>query len=132
MLNHEAKIILNAEIDRLITDDGYNDFNKLPESDKSHLSAVIMLNVKEAYEIIGESNRFNIMVEKLIEFMNHSSQYRAMNLAQTLRDNCIEYLSDYLSTVFQDRVASLEFSKKSEAGLHPITDWNNGEIRWVK
>jgi hypothetical protein len=126
-------LTVTDEIDRLIMDDGYTSFEKLPDDAQNRLAAYSMDALgRDAYECIIEAEDFDGVLAELRQYLLNDNTENAIDLADHLRNNTREYFKRTLALLFEDRYSELECERKREAGLHPIVDHVNGETRWIR
>lgn len=120
-------------ISNLIMDDGYTSFERLPDSDKDELLGLQIASMgKHGYEVITEADDASEILKDFICYLLNGTPDTAVRLAETMRSNALEYLRKPISTLFDDCYSDLRYDNNINAGLHPIVDQNNGELRWIR
>lgn len=118
----------------LILDDGYTSYDKLPDDAQHALAAAMAADAKDHsfFEVLTESNKSEDNVYALIVYLRNGDTDSALHLAETLRANAMSYFENSLREAFDDLAGELECERKREAGLTPIVDRVNGEVRWIR
>ncbi len=124
---------VNSKIISLILDDGYTSFERLDTSDKDELLGLHIAEMgKYGYEVITEANDTKEILNDFIGYLLNGTPEAAVRLAETMRSNALDYLNKPISTLFDDCYSDLRYDHNIEAGLHPIVDCTNGELRWIR
>jgi hypothetical protein len=118
----------------LVLDDGYTCYQSLPDDIKASLTAEMMTHADDTsfFEPLTESKKSEDNVFALIVYLRNGNLDSANHLAETLRDNAVSYFERRLEEKFDEIYSDVEHERKTEAGLHPIVDSVNGEVRWVR
>ncbi len=120
-------------IDKLILDDGYTSYAKVDDLSKEALTVMAIQSLNsDAYNAIIDVPDFDGTLNDLITYIMNGGVDEAVNLAETLKINAIQHFEDSFDELFSERFGELECERKREAGLHPITDHVNGEVRWIR
>ena len=126
------KTLIQA-IDELILDDGYISYSRLSDDSKEMLTALCIRDLgKSGYEVLVECNDCDANVSDLIGHLLSGTNDSAQRLADTLKDNAVMYFENKLMELYDERYGVLEADRMREAGLHPIVDRVNGEVRWIR
>lgn len=121
-------------IDELILEGNYRCYEDLPEFNKDELSWLGIRSLESPYEILTEStdeflNEVMLMVSGYAK-INHAETAHDIARALTTRTN--RFFETQFSELFNERYNQIACELKYEAGLRPIVDHVNGEVRWVK
>jgi hypothetical protein len=112
-------------------EEGYSDYDALDDGHKESLSTLcIKVLGNDAYEAIIDEKYLHLTLHHLTKYMLLGSREYAYDLAETMRKNAINYFSDVLNDLFNERSEQKEIECKIDAGLRPNVDRVNGEIRW--
>lgn len=121
-------------IDNLILDDGYTSYAAIPEIEKNALVVKAMQATDEMdlFCVITDCDRADSNISTFMCYIKSGGITAAYDLAETMRGNALDYFKESLTALFNERVELLECERKYEAGLRPVTDRINGEVRWVR
>lgn len=127
---HHPEIV---EVIDLWIGDGYKSYHDLSDGIKEQLALLCMKHLgTDAYSCIIEPDNFTQTLHHLMKYMETGQKEYALDLAETMNKNAVEYFSDALSELFDERYADHEADIMHEAGFVTHQDRDNGEIRWVK
>ena len=117
-------------IDALI-EDGYTSYRDLRDIDKYEISAqCIQALGDEAYSCIIESPDFNSTLSHFKKYLLSVNNDDAIDLAEMLRENAINYFSEAMDSIFISRCTEIRTIEKIETGFFRSVDHINGEIEW--
>ena len=120
-------------IDKLILDDGYTTYAKVDDLSKETLTVMAISALKgDAYNAIIDVPDFEGTLSDLTTYIMNGGIDEAVNLAETLKNNAIQHFDEHFDELFQERFDELECERKREAGLKPVIDHVNGEVRWSR
>lgn len=129
MINREV----TTRIDELILDDGYIAYDKLTNDLKEELTALAIRALgSDALEVLTECNDPDENICDLIHHLLNCNNDSAWRLADTLRDNAVDYCAKSLANHFEERMKDLEIDRMIAGGLKPIICHRTGETRWIK
>lgn len=122
------------QMDDLILDDGYLSYAAVGECEKDRLliKAMQATDRMDWFCVITDCDDAESTLGALMGYIADGGTLRAEALAETMRKNALRYYEDAFTALFEERVDLLECERKYEAGLHPIVDRINGEVRWVR
>lgn len=122
--------IINA-ITKLI-DEGYTSFESLEDIHQERLATMCLKYLgTDGYNCIIEPENFSQTIHHLIRYMETGQKEYALDLAETMNKNAIEYFSDDLNRLFEEILYSMDTREKLDAGFYPVKDKINGEVRWI-
>ncbi len=129
-MNYAQQLI--KEIDLLI-ENGNTSFLNLDDTDKDTLITLKIKSRKNnAYECITDANDTQEIVNAMGKFIFLRSTDSAIELAESMRDNAIQFYTSDLTELFNERLQIIESDTHYENGLKPIQDQSNGEITWKR
>ena len=122
------------QIDNLILDDGYMSYAAIPETEKDELvvKAMRATDRMDLFCVITDCDDAESNLSSLMSYICRGGSSEAYDLAETMRRNALSYFEESFTALFDERVDLLECERKYEAGLRPVTDRINGEVRWVR
>lgn len=112
-------------INRLILEDGYSDWDDLPESD---IDALIALAWNDEIDWMVCRD----ITQKLITYMENGTPEYALHLAKSMRSALKAYHIEHVMAAFNDRYSWIDLERKEESGLRRYVDPINGEVTWRK
>ncbi len=118
-------------LDRAILDDGYTDYDKVSDDYKEELTVALMNHYDNESDFLLEYDFDNISA-KIKTYITNSSTDNALDVADAIKETALKYYDDVLDDLFEKRKSDIEIERKEEAGLRPIIDKVNGEVRWVR
>lgn len=120
-------------IDRFIDDDGYKSYESLPDDSKELLTGLAIIEAgNDGYEALVECAGAHDNVTALANYLMTGDDDGHYFLLKTLRANAVSYHAPHLAELYADRFRDIDCQRKNDAGLYPITDCINGEVRWVR
>ncbi len=120
-------------IDEIYLDDGYKDYDSLPDDLKAELAALSIRDLGNfRHEVLVESKGCEDIIDSLLVHLLNGTLDSAENLADTMVKTAIDYFAKSLEELYAERVNDLECERMREGGLHPIVDRINGEVRWIR
>lgn len=122
------------QIDDLILDDGYNSYAAVRDIEKDLLAVKAMraTDRMDLFCVITDCDDADSTLSSFMKYLCRGGSLEAYELAETMRRNALSYFEESFTALFEERHDLLECERKYEAGLRPVTDRINGEVRWVR
>lgn len=112
-------------------DEGYEVYYKLDIGLKEKLTSLCIKQLgDDAYSCIIEPNDFTQTLHHLRKYIESGQREYALDLAETMRKNAVEYFDNVLSELYEERLNERQSLIRYELGLVPRIDKINGEISW--
>lgn len=129
MLHNEG---LRKKIEELIFEAGYKSSYDLENNDKVELAVLGIKNALEPLSFLIESDDLHLIIKPLLKFMAISTPANAYALAEVMTQLAVNYFEYDINETFTSIMDEHKRAEMEEHGLHPITDEQTGETRYVK
>jgi translation initiation factor 2B subunit (eIF-2B alpha/beta/delta family) len=84
----------------------------------------------DAYNCIIDHENFDQTMHHLKQYLLTGERDYALDLAETMRKNALEYFADALDSLFDEKYSEWEYESNLSSGLKPMRYKDNNELRW--
>lgn len=117
---------LENQIVKLIVEEGFGDYNLLPDYEKNNLLSIFI----EQYDL--ECLATESILSKIKAYIKMDKFHHALELAHEIKLRLSEISEDQIQFTYYEKLDEIQYDKNIQSGLKPYRDLTNGEIRWIK